>query len=82
MELKRQYPQSLHGLVNSDVPAVPTVSSEHSNARCCHVGMGCLLHRLLFHLGYCSCCNPATLGRSAILFTISRTCVPIYDYKR
>ncbi|KAK3908480.1 putative 37.2 kDa protein, partial [Frankliniella fusca] len=64
-------------LVNSDVPAVPTVSSEHANGRFCHVGMGHLLHTELicmiilfslllqgplFYLGYCRCCNPATLA--------------------
>ncbi|KAK3915272.1 LOW QUALITY PROTEIN: ATP-dependent Clp protease ATP-binding subunit [Frankliniella fusca] len=62
VKLRRLYPQSLNGLVKSDVPVVPTVSSEHSDGRRCHGGMGRLLHRPFFHLSYCSCCNSATLA--------------------
>ncbi|KAK3913481.1 Hybrid PKS-NRPS synthetase 1, partial [Frankliniella fusca] len=62
VKLRRLYPQSLYGLVKSDVPVVPTVSSEHSDGRRCHGGMGRLLHRPFFHLSYCSCCNSATLA--------------------
>ncbi|KAK3918533.1 hypothetical protein KUF71_026368 [Frankliniella fusca] len=47
--------------VKSDVPVVPTVSSEHSNGRRCHGGMGRLLYRPFFHLSYCRCCNSSTL---------------------
>ncbi|KAK3924547.1 Adenylate kinase [Frankliniella fusca] len=49
-------------LVNSAVPAVPAVSSEHSNGRRCHVGMGRLFHRPYLPPGFLSLrCNPATL---------------------